>query len=66
MPIARTPATMAAMAGMSRSLGLRQAAPMQKRCDPAALASRAEASTASTSISFSAFTSVSAWADWLQ
>ena len=36
---------------MSLSLGLRQAAPMQKRDEPLALASRARSSTFSTSIS---------------
>jgi len=58
--MAFTPSTMATTLSMSRSFGLRQAAPMQKRCDPAALASAAAASTACTSISFSAFTSLSA------
>ena len=43
----------------SRSLGERHAAPMQKRLAPAALAARASASTASSSISFSALTPVS-------
>ena len=37
--------------GMSFSFGLRQAAPMQKRDEPLALASRARSSTFSTSIS---------------
>ena len=62
-PIAFTPSTMATTLSMSRSLGLRHAAPMQKRCEPAALASAAAARTAFTSISFSAFTSLSADAD---
>jgi hypothetical protein len=53
-PIARTPSTIATTFGMSRGFGLRHAAPMQKRCDPAALACAAPARTASTSISFSA------------
>ena len=65
-PIAFTPATIAHTAAMSRSLGERHAAPMQKRCDPAALASAAAPSTASTSINFSAFRPDFADADWLQ
>ena len=40
MPIARTPSTISTIAGMSRSLGLRHAAPMQKRCDPVILGLR--------------------------
>ena len=51
---------------MSLSLGLRQAAPMQKRLAPAALALAASASTASTAISLVAFRPVSCLADWLQ
>src|SRR4029079_19301439 len=47
----------------SRSLGDRQAAPIQKRDAPPALAARASASTAFRSISFSAFTPVSTIAD---
>ena len=39
-PIAFTPATISQTAAMSRSLGSRHAAPMQKRCEPCALASR--------------------------
>ena len=35
--------TISTIAGMSRSLGLRHAAPMQNRCDPAARASAASA-----------------------
>ena len=58
-PSALTPSTMAQTFSTSRSLGERQAAPMQKRLAPAALAARASASTASSSISFSALTPVS-------
>ena len=39
---------------------------MQNRPDPAALASPAAATTASASISFDAFSPLSAWTDWLQ
>jgi hypothetical protein len=63
MPIWRTPLIISMIAGMSRSLGLRQAAPMQKRCDPASLACAADCSTACTSISLVAFTPLSAEAD---
>ena len=63
IPISRTPAIIWTSAGMSRSLGLRHAAPMQNRCEPAARASAALASTASTSISFSALTLLCALAD---
>ena len=62
-PSALTPSTMAQTLSRSRSLGSRQAAPMQKREAPAALAARASASTASTFISFSALTPVSYLAD---
>jgi hypothetical protein len=48
------PAHLLQSASMSRSLGSRQAAPMQKRPEPDALASAAAASTASASINFSA------------
>ena len=47
---------------MSRSLGERQAAPMQKRVEPLALASRAACITASTSTSLLALRPVSWWA----
>src|SRR5262249_44738627 len=59
MPRAFTPSTMSQTFSRSRSLGERQAAPMQNREAPPALAARASASTASRSISFSAFTPVS-------
>ncbi len=49
--------------GMSRSLRLRHVAPVEKRWDPPAFACSALASTASTSISFSASIGVSARAD---
>ena len=62
-PSARTPSIIATTRGMSRSFGERHAAPMQNRCEPAAFASAAAARTASTSISFSAFSPVSANAD---
>ena len=55
MPSALTPSTMAQTCSRSRSLGERQAAPMQKRLAPAALAARASASTASSAISFCGF-----------
>ena len=58
MPSALTSRIIAATFGMSRSLGERQAAPMQKRVAPAALAWRAFSSTASVSISFVASTPV--------
>ena len=58
-PSALTPSTMAQTWSRSRSLGARQAAPMQKREAPEALAARASASTASIAISFSALTPVS-------
>jgi hypothetical protein len=66
MPIWRTPFTISMMAGMSRSLGLRHAAPMQKRPEPLSLACAAAWSTARTSISLVAFSPVSCAADWLQ
>jgi len=44
---------------MSRSLGARQAAPMQKRVAPAFLAAWAALRTSSTAISFCACTPVS-------
>jgi len=58
MPSARTAPTISATFSMSRSFGERQAAPMQKRVAPAAFAARALSSTASSAISFSAFTPV--------
>src|SRR5262249_10745677 len=63
IPSAFTPSTIAQTLARSRSLGDRQAAPIQKREAPAALATRASASTASRSISFSAFTPVSNFVD---
>ncbi len=58
-PSAFTSRIISATFGMSRSFGERQAAPMQNREAPAALAWRALASTSSVSISFCAFTPVS-------
>ena len=49
------PAIISHTLSRSRSLGSRQAAPMQKRLAPARLAVRASASTASSVISFSGF-----------
>ena len=60
IPICRTPFTISTMAGMSRSFGLRQAAPMQKRCEPLSFACAAIWSTARGSISLVAFTPLSA------
>ena len=57
-PSALTSEIIAATFGMSRSFGLRHAAPMQKREAPAALAWRALSSTASVDISFVASTPV--------
>jgi hypothetical protein len=57
-PSAFTSWIIAATLGMSRSLGERHAAPMQKREAPAALACRAFSSTASVDISFVASTPV--------
>ncbi len=57
-PSAFTSEIIAATFGMSRSFGERQAAPMQKRDAPAALAWRAFSSTASVLISFVASTPV--------
>src|SRR5678815_2161764 len=62
-PIARTPCTISTIAGMSRSLGLRHAAPMQNRWLPASLACAAACSTACTSISLVASTPLSAETD---
>jgi hypothetical protein len=56
MPMPRTDFTISTIAGMSRSLGLRQAAPMQKRFDPASAACAAFCSTCCTSISLVAST----------
>ncbi|VWX54133.1 exported hypothetical protein [Novosphingobium sp. 9U] len=56
MPIERTPFTISMMAGMSRSLGLRQAAPMQKRVEPWSRACAARCSTCCTSSSLVALT----------
>ena len=61
--MARTPSTIATTASMSRSLGLRHAAPMQKRWLPASLAWRAACNTWATSISLVAATPLSALAD---
>ena len=58
-----TPEIMAASFGVSRSFSSRQAAPMQKRDAPPALAAMASARTAVVSISFSAFRPVSKLAD---
>ena len=60
MPICRTPRTISTMAGISLSLGLRHAAPMQKRCDPLSFACAAICNTARESISLVAFTPESA------
>ena len=57
-PSAFTSRIIAATLGMSRSFGERQAAPMQKREAPAALACRAFSTTASVAISFVASTPV--------
>ena len=57
-PSAFTSRIISATLGMSRSLGERQAAPMQKRLAPAALAWRAFSSTASVAISLVASTPV--------
>ena len=65
-PSAFTPEIMAATFGRSRSFTSRQAAPMQKRCAPPALASAAAAITASASISFEAVVAVLKCCDWLQ
>jgi hypothetical protein len=62
-PKALTPSTMAQTESRSRSFGLRQAAPMQKREAPPAFAARAWLKTASRLISFSALTPVSYCAD---
>jgi len=62
-PMARTPFTISTIAGMSRSLGLRHAAPMQKRWLPASFACAAVCSTARTSISLVASTPLSAFTD---
>jgi hypothetical protein len=62
MPIARTPFTISTIAGMSRSLGLRQAAPMQKRFDPASRL-RGLLQHRCTSISLVASTPLSAFTD---
>ena len=66
IPISRTPSTMATSVSMSRSLGDRQAAPMQNRVEPSALALRAADSTRSTSISLEAGKCEPLRADWLQ
>jgi hypothetical protein len=57
-PSAFTSRIMAATLGISRSLGERHAAPMQKREAPAALACVAFSNTASVLISFCASTPV--------
>ena len=62
-PIARTPHTISTIAGISRSLGLRHAAPMQNRWLPWSLACAADCSTAWTSISLVASTPLSACTD---
>ena len=63
LPIARTPFTISTIAGMSRSLGLRQAAPMQNRVLPLSLACAADCNTCCTSISLVATTPESALTD---
>ena len=60
-PIARTPFTISTIAGMSRSLGLRQAAPMQNRWLPWSFACAARWRTDCTSISLVASTPLSAF-----
>ena len=65
-PRAFTPEIIAASLGVSRSFSSRQAAPMQKRLAPEALARAACSITASASISREAFKPVSKPADWLQ
>ena len=65
-PSARTPFTISTIAGMSRSFGLRQAAPMQKRWLPLSLARAAFCSTSRTSISLVALTPASALEDCAQ
>ena len=62
-PIAFTSRTMVDTFSMSRSLGERHAAPMQKRVAPCALAACAASSTSSSGISLLALTSVSKCAD---
>ena len=57
-PKSLTPLIMATTFSMSRSFGSRQAAPIQKRFDPASLAAFAAAKTSSTSINLVALTSV--------
>ncbi len=59
MPSALTSRTIVSTLSMSRSFGLRHAAPMQKRVAPLALAARAASSTVSMSSSFLASTPVS-------
>lgn len=63
MPMPRTPSTIATIAPMSRSLGLRHAAPMQKRVEPLSFACAAACNTARTSISLVALTPLSALTD---
>ncbi len=65
-PSAFTPEIIAETFGRSRSFRSRQAAPMQNRCAPAALARAASAITASVSISLEAFSPVLKCEDWLQ
>ena len=65
-PSAFTPEIIAATFGTSRSFRSRQAAPMQKRWAPPALASIAAAMTVVASISLPAFTPVSKCWLWLQ
>jgi hypothetical protein len=50
MPSARTSRIIAVITSMSRFLGERHAAPMQKRVAPASLAARARAATSATAI----------------
>ncbi len=65
-PRAFTPEIIFARRGVSRSFSSRQAAPMQKRLAPPALAAAASAMTTSASRSFSAFSPVLKLADWEQ
>jgi len=62
-PVALTVRTSSATASMSRSLGARQAAPMQKRLAPASLAAKAALRTVSTPINLLACTPVSKCTD---
>jgi hypothetical protein len=65
-PMAFTPEIIRSSSGRSRFLSSRQAAPMQKRCAPRALARAASAITISAAVSLEALRPVSKWIDWLQ